>query len=103
MRINEVRDTSKSIQMLEKKRVDCIVGDHNTILYNLKQLKADGTVEKSFLVKNALTITREKGFIGYARKGAKFPFKDDFIEKLDEALYKVYSDGELDKVRALFQ
>lgn len=49
-------------------------------------LNETGQVESNFYTR---VLTTEKGYVGFAKNAAKFPYKDDFVKKFNKALKTV--------------
>ena len=101
----EVRGNKEGILLVASKRADCYFNDYLSILYELKALKASGEYKEGKMSKLSLAIIvkTEYGFIGYARKAEKFPFKEDFKIQMDKALYEMIRFGKIDKIIQSYQ
>lgn len=86
----ENKNTRANIIKLYKKRVDCYINDRLSTLIGISELQEQlpGITAQSF-VEDRVVLSRS-AHIGYL-KGyeGQYPFKSDFIEKMDEALSTV--------------
>lgn len=82
------KSTEANIKKLLKGRIDCYVNDELTIAQGLKAESGNTSIHKLFEKKDALSA--QTAHIGYSLVNpTKFPFKKDFIEKMDSAILKV--------------
>ncbi len=81
------------------KEVDCYINDHLAILWTQKQLISHGILPANWQLKQGPVISTEKGYIGYSNvHSERFPFKDDFIKQMDNALIKLQNQGVIDQI-----
>jgi polar amino acid transport system substrate-binding protein len=98
IRLSEVKGTDNNLKKLAQKRVDCYMNDRLSILWTLKQMKEKGDYTQNNIVEGA-TISIEQGFVGYSdTNNSAYPYKLDFIKKLDFEIYKMRRSGELQKI-----
>ncbi|WP_394392107.1 substrate-binding periplasmic protein [Shewanella woodyi] len=100
--VNEANGNKKNIMMLGLGRTDCYMNDRISILWELKQLKANGMYDeggKHARLMEGATISIEQGFLAFTAIGAdKFPHMDDFILKFNTVIYAMRRSGELQKI-----
>ena len=100
-----VNSAESAIRMLVKSRVDCYASDRNSLAWKLRELvetgayspKEDGHIKQG----PVLQVLHPK--IGYTgRDDGRFPFMADLIEKIDDAISEMKTDGSLERIRARF-
>lgn len=79
----ETPATKVNVESLIEGNANCYVNNNLTIEAVLSSL---GKTTNDFYTK---TLKTEKGYVGFAKNSDKFPFKEDFIKKFNEALKKV--------------
>ncbi|WP_240503698.1 MULTISPECIES: substrate-binding periplasmic protein [Pseudoalteromonas] len=86
----ENKDTFSNVMKLAKKRIDCYVNDRLSTLLGLRNLKRiHPELDLSNIVEDRV-ILRRTAHIGYVKDATdRYPYKHDFIEKMDEALQTV--------------
>ncbi|WP_232056587.1 substrate-binding periplasmic protein [Pseudoalteromonas sp. A25] len=86
----ENKDTYSNVIKLAKKRIDCYVNDRLSTLLGLRNVKRlHPELELSTIVEDRVVL-RRTAHIGYVKDSLnKYPFKHDFIQKMDEALQAV--------------
>lgn len=84
----ENKSTEANLMKLITHKIDCYVNDRVAIVQNLKrlQVKLKNTDISSLVEMDE--ISRKSAHIGYANNNL-FPFKADFVEKMNAALLKV--------------
>ncbi|CAH9053854.1 hypothetical protein PSECIP111951_02392 [Pseudoalteromonas holothuriae] len=86
----ENKDTYSNIIKLAKRRIDCYVNDRLSTLLGLRNVKR---LHPGFDLNNLSedrVVVRHTAHIGYVKDSlSKFPYKHDFIKKMDEALQTV--------------
>ena len=92
--------------LLAKKRIDCFVNERLSILWTLQQMRASGEYDEigiqNELIEGA-TISMEPSFVGYtARDEGRFPFKADFIARLNALLDEMKASGEMQRITEEF-
>ncbi len=97
IKLSETKGTPKNLLKLIAGRVDCYMNDALSIQWELKKLQKEGKYNGSTIVEGA-TISSEQGFLGFATKGDKFPFKDDFKSQYHKILSEMKESGEVDKI-----
>jgi len=100
--VQESENARATILLLARGKVNCVINDYHSLLHIKQQLKNDHMINNSFRITKVLRLTNEMAFIGYSRNSGKFPYKQDFVEKMDQALYELYSEGITDKIRAKY-
>lgn len=88
--ISENKSTKANLTKLVTRRIDCYANDKLTIELGLEQLSA---TTQNFLVSDFVQkdfISAQTAHIGYTNKNLdQFPFKNDFIKRMDQALIRV--------------
>lgn len=99
LRIWENKDTSANIMKLIYKRIDCYVNDRMSTLWQLTQLQKHN-IDLSFQdIQEKYVVMEQTAHIGYVKEAENaYPYKADFIEKMDEALVQVRNSGILDSI-----
>lgn len=98
IQVIENRSTLANIHKLHSRRVDCYANDDLAIKWHFNQLKYNKELTFSHLSK-VLTISSETAHIGYTNvRSEAYPFKADFIEKMDEALAELIQSPEYDAI-----
>ncbi|KAF7765001.1 polar amino acid transport system substrate-binding protein [Pseudoalteromonas citrea] len=87
IKIWENKNTKANIMKLGKKRIDCYINDRLSTLIGINNMeRAHPEIDTTNFVEDK-TILRRTAHIGYLREASiKFPFKNDFINKMDGAL-----------------
>lgn len=90
IQLQENKRTDANLMKLLKGRIDCYANDKLAIEYGLRVQTAqqDPMAMADFVERDF--ISSQTAHIGYSRvNDAKFPFKADFIEKMDQAIITV--------------
>ncbi|WP_247687493.1 transporter substrate-binding domain-containing protein [Pseudoalteromonas luteoviolacea] len=90
IKIWENKDTLTNIKKLSKFRLDCYVNDRLSTLMGFESVKKEiQTLDMKQFKEDRIVLSRT-AHIGYTKdNGDKFPYKYDFIQKMDEALLTV--------------
>lgn len=98
---DESRNTTLALKKFAANRIDCYANDKISAQDELKKLKEqnnkDATI-KNLTLNIATELSKEEVFIGYTAEAKKFPFKADFVEKMNAELEKMKKSGEIDKI-----
>jgi len=88
IKIWENKSTEANLMKLVTNKIDCYVNDRIAIQQNLQHIQARLTnIDISSIVEMD-EISRKSAHIGYSNNGF-YPFKTDFINKMNEALLKI--------------
>lgn len=87
--IRENKSTEANIIKLLKSRVDCYVNDELSTEYSLALLKNGAIDLPDLQIEKMDVLSSQTAHIGYTRiNEMNFPYKNDFIDKMDKALQK---------------
>ncbi|TMP44369.1 amino acid ABC transporter substrate-binding protein [Pseudoalteromonas citrea] len=87
IKVWENKNTKANILKLGKKRIDCYINDRLSTLIGINNMKRSHPDIDTGNFLEDKTILRRTAHIGYLKEGNdKFPFKNDFINKMDDAL-----------------
>lgn len=90
IKIWENKDTLTNIKKLSKFRLDCYVNDRLSTLMGFESVKKERDDINVRQFSEDRVVLSRTAHIGYTRdNGSKYPFKYDFIKKMDEALLNV--------------
>ena len=93
--LRENKSTEANIIKLLKDRIDCYVNDKTTIELGLAKYKVN---QYGFEPSNYIEmdfIASQLAYIGYSNTvGKRFPFKNDFVRKMDNALESIILIGQ---------
>ncbi|KZN42671.1 transporter substrate-binding domain-containing protein [Pseudoalteromonas luteoviolacea] len=94
IKIWENKDTKSNIKKLSKNRLDCYLNDRLSTVMGVEALKSElQTLDMSQFQEDKIVLTRT-AHIGYTKEnGERFPYKLDFIEKMNEALRVVQANN----------
>ena len=99
IKLEDARGNETNVQKLNQHQVDCYTNDRLAILYTVKQLQRSGALTQ-FYAHEALELSSENTYIGYTRYD--FPYKADFITKLNAAIQAEQKLNAVDKLIALY-
>ncbi|WP_247684814.1 substrate-binding periplasmic protein [Pseudoalteromonas luteoviolacea] len=90
IKIWENKDTTSNIRKLAKNRLDCYLNDRLSTQMGIESLQSEfKTLDISQFREDRVVLTRT-AHIGYTKEnGDRFPYKLDFIEKMNKALQTV--------------
>jgi polar amino acid transport system substrate-binding protein len=99
-------DNRSNLLKLHLGRIDAYINDRLSILWELKRLQHKGELpsdaHEQFVEGPALAI--EHGHLGVTNLNRKaFPYKDDFIQRLNASLDSLEAAGEIQKLIARYQ
>ncbi|AOT07330.1 transporter substrate-binding domain-containing protein [Pseudoalteromonas luteoviolacea] len=90
IKIWENKDTLTNIKKLSKFRLDCYVNDRLSTLMGFESVKRELTNLNVEQFKEDRIVLSRTAHIGYTKdNGEKFPYKYDFIKRMNEALLSV--------------
>lgn len=91
--------TLRNVKLLLLGRTDCYVNGELSILHTIKQFIDLGEMQHaSTQLYKALTIRENDGYLGYAKHSQAYPFKNDFVERLDIILRDMKLNGDIERV-----
>ena len=100
IKIEVIEDTEKAIIDLTKGRHDCYVKDSLSFKAHLNNLLTNGRVRSDFKYADAAVINSLDTFLVLNVEGAKkFSFQNDFLNKFNQALKELKTDGTLSKIQ----
>lgn len=104
--IDEAKSNRINILKLGLKRTDCYINDRLSITWELNQLKKEGLYDeggKHEVIREALTISSEWGYLGFTRRDfGRFYFKEDFITKFNTVIHAMQANGEIQTIADQF-
>ncbi len=103
IKVWENKDTRSNIIKLLRKRLDCYINDRFSTLWELKHLRqSSSNNELNFNeISEMLVVMTQTAHIGYSdSKNHKYPFKEDFIKRMDEALSSLYNSEDYNHILA---
>ncbi|MCF2857946.1 transporter substrate-binding domain-containing protein [Pseudoalteromonas sp. SMS1] len=94
IKIWENKDTESNIKKLSKNRLDCYLNDRLSTVMGIEALKSElHTLDIKQFKEDKIVLTRT-AHIGYTKEnGERFPYKLDFIEKMNKALRDVQASS----------
>jgi polar amino acid transport system substrate-binding protein len=96
--ISENKSTTLNILKLYHKRLDCYLNDKFSTLWELSNMKKEKKINFNDIREVFLVMT-ETAHIGYTNINPDtYPFKDDFILRMDQALLSVISSDEYKEI-----
>lgn len=98
----ENKSTNANILKLQSQRIDCYLNDRLSIQYGL--LRLNKTPELNFDdISESLIVMSQSAHIGYSDSANDdFPFKSDFIQRMDSALTQIKATKQYDKIIAKY-
>lgn len=100
MQRREIEGTEKNLLVVSTGRTDCYINDINAIKWGIQKLKND----KRFKIQMddiafGPTIASQQGFLGYSNvRNDLFPYKQDFVQKLDSIIEQMKNSGKIDDI-----
>ncbi len=96
-------NTNAGLIMLMRGRTDCYLNDGNAIRWNLNNRMEESPSEEAKIssIAKGTVASGQWGYIGYSATG-NFPFKEDFINKVNQALTKMRESGEIAAIADTF-
>lgn len=96
--LRENKSTSSNIMKLYFGRIDCYVNDKLSTLWELSKISTDRDVSFDN-IKEASFVIPQTAHIGYTNSDShNFPFKNDFVQRMDKALSKFISSDKYQEV-----
>lgn len=100
IKIEVIESTEKAIIDLTKGRHDCYVKDSLSFKAHLQDLVTNGRVRSDFKYADAAMINSLDTFLVLNVEGAKkFAFQNDFLNKFNQVLKELKTDGTLSKIQ----
>tara|TARA_Y100001960_G_C14773631_1_gene881664 strand:+ start:2394 stop:3206 length:813 start_codon:yes stop_codon:yes gene_type:complete len=88
-----------SLVNLYERQTDCYINDRLSILWDIKNLKMDGTFPNDWMVTLSTVVSREHGHLGFTNQyPEQYPYKDDFVTQFNQQLKQLQQDGTIDQV-----
>lgn len=104
IQLKEAKSNRASMINLYKQRIDCYMNDRLSILWELKLLKDSKEVDIDWSPTIATRVSSEYGYLGYTRDpDDRFHYKQDFVEKFNQALEQIKRDGTIDRILANYR
>ncbi|MCP3687531.1 MAG: amino acid ABC transporter substrate-binding protein [Gammaproteobacteria bacterium] len=98
IRLRELKTTAQNIVTLLKGRLDCYMANRLSFVWEMKRLVKSNQVKEQAMhqISTSLVISTDAVYMGVtdSDKG-KFSFKRDFLQKLNNELYKMYKSYEI--------
>jgi len=99
IKVEPAKDNRENILKLRAGRTHCYVNDKLSILWELKELKRLGLIEKDTEFKLAINVSSEHGYLAYtAISKERYPYKADFVETLDKIILEMQNNGEIEMI-----
>ena len=101
----EALDTETALKQLIGGRTDCYVHSKAGILWALKKLKKAGFVQNFFKdpIRISSVLFKDWGYLAYTNRDmGDFPYKDDFIMKVDAIIKAMKENGRIKKIASEF-
>ncbi|WP_434656586.1 substrate-binding periplasmic protein [Chromobacterium violaceum] len=96
--MEEAPDVRTNLLKLIRGHLDCYQNDKLAIDMELAKLQRLGLYREGQLAE-AATVSEEQGYVGFTdRDGGRFPYKQDFIRELNQALAGMKRDGTVDRI-----
>ncbi|WP_085906654.1 substrate-binding periplasmic protein [Kiloniella majae] len=96
----EATNTRSGLRMLLARRTDCYVNAEMSIRWGLLRLRQAGLYDPGLdQLRFGAVIDAEWGYIGYTNTdNGAFPFKDDFIKKVNKIIRAMKADGSINQI-----
>ncbi|AXE35130.1 ABC transporter substrate-binding protein [Chromobacterium phragmitis] len=96
--LEEAPDARTNLMKVIRGHLDCYLNDKLSIDLELARLQQQGLYRESEL-REAATVSEEQGYVGFTdRDGGRFPYKQDFLRELNQALSAMKRDGSVDRI-----
>ncbi|WP_346790592.1 substrate-binding periplasmic protein [Chromobacterium indicum] len=96
--LEEAPDVRTNLLKLIRGHLDCYQNDKLAIDMELAKLQRQGLYRDGQLAE-AATVSEEQGYVGFTdRDDGRFPYKQDFIRELNQALAGMKRDGTVDRI-----
>lgn len=96
-------DNRTNLLQLKRQRIDVYINDRLSILWELQQMRDQdllGNAGLDWLVEGP-RLSSEHGHLGYTRLNPQaYPYKQDFMQRLDQVLLDLESDGSIARLAA---
>ncbi|TDR73905.1 substrate-binding periplasmic protein [Paludibacterium purpuratum] len=99
--IEEAPGSRANLLKLVDKRIDCYLNDQLAVRIELGRMQSLGLLSAAQRqqIQEGPTVSTEQSYVGFTnRDNGKFPFKDDFIKKLNAALTTLHQSGEITRI-----
>lgn len=102
MLVWENKSTNANILKLQSQRIDCYLNDRLSIQYEL--LRLNKASELTFDdISESLIVMTQSAHIGYSDSANDdFPFKSDFIQRMDSALTQIKATKQYENIIAKY-
>jgi polar amino acid transport system substrate-binding protein len=97
IKVVEVKDTKAILNRVLKGGLDCYINDKLSVLFELKDMQAQGAYDGTG-IKESATMSTEEAFIGVTKHLDKFPYTADFISQFNKALAEMKAEGVVEKI-----
>ena len=87
-----------NIRKLKFRRIDGYLNDKMSTIWTISKLKSEISDLDITSFNWGPTISKEKAYVGFAANASKFPYKEDFVKKLDKILKEMVESGEVSKI-----
>jgi len=99
-------DNRTNLLQLKRQRIDVYINDRLSILWELQRMREQGLLANSagvdWLIEGP-TLSSEHGHLGYTRANSEaYPYKQDFMQRLDQALLGLEADGSIARLAARY-
>lgn len=81
IKVVEIKETKAILNRLIKGGLDCYVNDKLSTIVELKQMQDLGAYDGKS-IKETVTLSIEKAYVSVTKNSEKYPYKDDFVEKI---------------------
>ncbi|AUH53202.1 ABC transporter substrate-binding protein [Chromobacterium sp. ATCC 53434] len=96
--LEEAADVRTNLLKAIRAHLDCYLNDRLAIRQELARLQWQGLYSPGTLVEAAV-VSEEQGFVGFTdRDSGRFPYKQDFIRQLNQALAEMKRSGQIDRI-----
>lgn len=102
----EVPDSNIALNMLIKKRLDCVLFEKGSFLYSIAKIKKKQAITPDNMPIITSVIEKESVHIGYSDKAfhsSGFTYAYDFQKKFDFALLKLKESGKFNQITKKYQ
>jgi polar amino acid transport system substrate-binding protein len=102
IKVEYANSNETNIKKLKFRRIDAYLNDKLAIIWTVNRLKMeDASISIDGFVWGPIT-SEESGYLGYTAKAEKFPYKQDFITRLDKIIDDMKKNGEIDEIMEKF-
>jgi polar amino acid transport system substrate-binding protein len=98
IQLEEAANAHINLLKVIRGRLDCYLNDDLAIQLELARLQQEHLYSAGQLTK-AVTVSEEQGYVGFTdRDGGRFPYKQDFLKQLNQALTEMKREGLIDGI-----